>query len=419
MCHSCTHLSRKKLCDSTQKNRKDLNGLLQLAELVTNCEQEHQISRPIQVFSFYLNLKPFPSDEVSIWTFNPHIYNYATIALNGLNFAANYLSRWSSVEEKFIYLWEIVFKWLEFFHRQNFRFPHQLGTSSAILSFELLAKFSNSDPLCHIVKNSRRFMPMLIEMWSSEAIAPKITTNIANAAYTFYLYIKDMPEAMIYDSIVIGHGGGDSSVARTALDHFRHQISEPSLDEGYIAVDIMILHVLSTYIPLRNAILRQNSLVYVCDLFRRVSSPENDFSNSDRVSITSNCCFYLHNYLNSNDGVSNIIQALNAGVLVSLMRSHYLRSGVSDEHFAAYGSIISRILPKYLIYRTVVVLINKYIRITDADSALQPIEPLWSGWPALRELALCRQKELHYHRDLGGNICGYPSVGFFTLLFFF
>lgn len=105
-------------------------------------------------------------------------------------------------------------------------------------------------------------------------------------------------------------------------------------------------------------------------------------------------------------------------MLVSLFRSLGLLSSfvMDDLDMAVFLCIISHTLPKYLVYRRVVVLINKCIQLIDAEIALQPVGPPGVAWSKFKKLASNRHKELHYHRDMAGSTCGSPDIGYVTCI---
>lgn len=285
------------------------------------------------------------------------------------------------------------------------------------MSLAIFFNLTCSDRITHVVASTSCAIPTLVEMWTTEAKESRTTADTVetNSACTLYKYICNIPSSMIHDKIVIPHGGGESSVARTALDHLRHELSRSSHNSSYLTADMNMLDLLSSYTPLRNAILHEGSLVYVCELFRKASSMDDSFCDCDGQTLSFSCCSYLSKYLDSNDGVSNILEALKGGFLVSLLRSRCLLACLVDEDIETCVSLISLILPKYLLHRNVLVLVKRSIRIVDADTGSHAthhcVGPIWDAWSALKELARSRQKQLHFHRELAGYVCGSTDVG--------
>lgn len=156
--------------------------------------------------------------------------------------------------------WDSIFGWFDFFHRQNFRFPSPAGEEVSNLALEILIRCcitetnAHTNRIYHVAQSTPRLLPMLLEIWCAEAQEHQVTTT-HNAAYTLFVYIKEFSGPMIHDTVVTTHGGGESSIARTALNHFRHEMAQPSPNFEGLCVDLSIINLLGSYLPLRDAIL--------------------------------------------------------------------------------------------------------------------------------------------------------------------
>lgn len=372
-------------------------------------ESEPQVQLCIETFRSQLHPGFFPPTGPRNTPIEAMSIRTPVLAFSALKHLPYYVMKWPSVEETLIDAWPTIFEWLSFFRRQKSRIPPLLAAITHSVSIEILTSFTNTEKLSQVVKSSEGVFSMILQTWIAEAGLPVINPTRYNAAYALFVHSRGFSESDVYARIVIPHGGGESAVARTALKGLRYNISRSPMNLDHVGMDLQVLLTLAKFhIPLRDALLQQGSVVCVCDAFRKFITP--NVCGSDYSDIPYCCIYYLVTSLEASNGVSIIIQALKTDLLSSILRTHDIISQLphSGRGFGVY--IISRMLPKYLIYRPITILVNKSIRSMNPDIEPRPNGTLWSAWSALKMLVEHRHKDLKIHRAMFGDRCANHEV---------
>ncbi|KIM82784.1 hypothetical protein PILCRDRAFT_456325 [Piloderma croceum F 1598] len=201
-----------------------------------------------------------------------------------------------------------------------------------------------------------------------------------------------------WDNEVLGPMNGDAEkLASEGLCHFRVRDNlQNTTNIDSVTDSLRIIGVLSFHPPIRYALANNLSFRIVTSVLTSITSQPYSPSTARAVcSCIVECCTYLICWLETANGVSGIQQALEAGLLSALVKSDPWLSKFDAAHSTMHLPLLSNVLPKYLIYRSVVRRVTKSLRnismLGDEQKMVQGTL-YWSAWSQFKQTAAERSR---------------------------
>ena len=186
--------------------------------------------------------------------------------------------------------------------------------------------------------------------------------------------------------------GDMKSLASTALKHLHHAFyrKRPNLD--CVIWNIHIMTVLSDDCDsVRNAFLAQNSIAAVTKVLVAMTAQTPSPATASLKAKAIRFLFWnLMLMIQSTDGVTWIIQALEAKLIFALLQFEPWLPYMEDDPAKFFYPFLDQILPNHTVYRSVLCRIEKClakVQQMGLDSRKSQDTPLWNAWNSFVELA--------------------------------
>jgi hypothetical protein len=270
---------------------------------------------------------------------------------------------------------------------------------------DLLFFFGIESWLLKVVSGTSGVVGLLIKIWTTQPLDPgshltssvyDITPNKALQVYMTEYGTEN--ENLDWVSEVLGPMNGDAGrLALGGLCHLRVRDNlQNTTNIDYVTDSLRIIGVLSFHPPIRYALANNNSFRLVTGVLTSITSQPYLPSTARAVcSCIVECCTYLICWLETANGVSGIQQALEAGLLSALVKSDPWLSKFDAAHSTMHLPLLANVLPKYLIYRSVVRRVTKSLRnismLGDEQKMVQGTS-YWSAWSQFKQTAAERSR---------------------------
>ncbi|KDQ62890.1 hypothetical protein JAAARDRAFT_188533 [Jaapia argillacea MUCL 33604] len=212
------------------------------------------------------------------------------------------------------------------------------------------------------------------------------------------------------DGMLLPVGGHFMDLCSVAVDHIRVRLEQRPLDVSDLTADVNVLHWLCQ-VPHRIPILPEFRVMNVIThaLNAAASQPLSrriEDVNSAQTCIVK-CSNALTHLIEGGCGTQPIQEALKAGCLLAIITSNkwYLHGSPPDSHCDSRVFLLAEILPRYLIYRPLLMEIMRSVRNIEAsglERLLRPEDPLRAAWFSLKALAARRSATKEKYDGDGG-----------------
>jgi hypothetical protein len=297
---------------------------------------------------------------------------------------------------------------------------------------DLLFFFASESWLLEIVGGTPGAVGLLIKLWTMEAHDPDyfltsstydITPSKALEVYITWYSIEG--HNLDWDEEVLNPAnGGAGSLAFAALEHLRVQDNiQNKTDILRVTDSLRITKALSCHISIRSVLTTSHSFSAITRVLTSVTSQPYSAPTAYAVcSCIIECCDYLISWLEIANGVSNIQEVLEARLLPALVKSDPWLSKFDKSHSTMHLPLLESVLPKYLIYRSVVRMVTKSLKSIDVLGTEEKMvrgTPFWLAWLLFKETAANRSridKDMEIG-NVGRMMCGNLKVSVYILSF--
>jgi hypothetical protein len=211
---------------------------------------------------------------------------------------------------------------------------------------------------------------MAAQLWLLEDTIPfpsSAEIPVCTAALECLLRVA---EPSTHDRTLNALGCKPDQVAKLALMRLLTESLKQNIDGYKTAIYIDTVNQLSRYPdhPLRNALLIANSIRIVTKTLVSLSAQINSTGNPMLLNAMVTSFGYLSNCLESTDGFTWVSQSVQAGLLTAFIECSPHFSKVNHEDRTMIVSIVEDVLPRYLVYRTVIQTIVAALAVVPAPS---------------------------------------------------
>jgi hypothetical protein len=387
--------------------RGSIEGLRQLVTLVPKCSLP-QIKCLLAVFSFRAlevtklsNVKL--TDSAALDRFILPLQGLVKIAIHFVEvFPQDYIDELTKFWPD--HIWPCVRFLFENVTRDNL--DDRDGRNQVLTTIiDLLFFFAVESWLLEVVGGTSGVVGLLIKIWTTQPQDPesRLTSSIYNitpsrALQVYMTRYGTENENPDWDNEVLGPMNGDAGrLASEGLCHFRVRDDlQNTINIDSVTDSLRIIGVLSLHPPIRYALANNHSFRIVTSVLTSITSQPYSPSTARAVcSCIVECCTYLICWLETANGVSGIQQALEAGLLSALVKSDPWLSKFDAAHSTMHLPLLSNVLPKYLIYRSVVRRVTKSLRnismLGDEQKMVQGTL-YWSAWSQFKQTAAERSR---------------------------
>lgn len=246
----------------------------------------------------------------------------------------------------------------------------------------------------------------VLKIWAMEVEIPDYHPDDGEYCFTITGFLDLVFGALADDKDGLGQflvpmNGDMKYLASIALKHVQHSFRRAQSDMDSIIWSIHIITVLS-YIcdPIRNAFLAHHSIPAVTKIVVAMTAdtpPLDKASASLKAGAISYGFWNLILLIQSSEGVTWVIQALEAKLLFALAQCEVWVPYMTDDPNQFLYPLLDKVLPNYTAYRSVLYVMEKSltkIQQLGLDARKSENVPLWRAWNKFAELAESRMEVL-------------------------
>ena len=268
-----------------------------------------------------------------------------------------------------IQAWPGVFKWSAFFFVGRVQHksvkPEVQKTNLDVISAALYA-LSRSDSVRKVMSATKGSIELATQMWVMEdkGNLPSFA-NIPTASAALDALLKD-DNGPALDRVIAAAGGDADNVAQLMLSRLRTSInSTPVYGAPAVAYLDLVGHLSrAPEHALRHAFLGSNTIALCTKIALSVSKMLNVGNGAPPIQLDVMVAAfgYLTNCLESTDGFTWVSQSIQSGLLMAFLDCSPHFSKLDPDDCDMVLSIVRNILPKYLVYRSVIQAVDGTIR---------------------------------------------------------
>jgi hypothetical protein len=312
--------------------------------------------------------------------------------------------------------WPVIREWLFFFqtdcvYKESVELNIRIIAKRAIIEFmALCTEHPKLHDLLSIVISYPGIISMLFGLWDLETKNPLFGNRAPDDDAPGLPPLS--PASAVLDSCMCSFSGGESwnwreimrpfnddpaKIAATALDHLEQDLAHDPINYNAIIWDTHLLTNLSVHKDIRIPLLMQHSMQKVTGAIVVLVSQRPPAKQRPLVArAISYACWYIRSYVEDTDGLPWINEVVEAGLLPALLEVEpWLRhlEDVNEEDWTPIWVLLSNILPKYTIFRSVLKVMGRSVAAIEATEIVDRLKtdgPLYKHWATLESLVTLR-----------------------------
>ncbi|RDB14658.1 hypothetical protein Hypma_016492 [Hypsizygus marmoreus] len=374
-------------------------SLLELTEIANMWQEAPQVLSMgvLDVFFRHLDANTTPTNPERAIDRNSTI-DRAFMSMVGLTKAGNFLTEHDDFGDAITKAWPGVFKWSAFFFAgrvQNKNAKPEMQKSTLDVISGTWYSLSRSEKARKAMNATKGSIEIATQMWVLEdrGKIPSVI-DIPSASAALDTLLRDDTQAAL-DRVLAAAGGEPDNIVQLSLSRLRTSVNGPGIrDPAKTAIYLDLIGHLSRgqRHPLRHAFLHANTITLCTKVALSASQLLNQGGPPGLLDVMVASFGYLANYLESTEGFTWVTQAIQAGLLTAFVDCSPHFSKVDDEDRDTILTIVRDILPKYLVYRSVILAVDGTIRkLSEAPHNKRIMQSVaWGIWSKFHELALER-----------------------------
>lgn len=379
----------------------------------------------LSVFFHHLDANTAPT-EPSLAKNRSPASDRAFMSLLGLTKAANILQvqNHDNYGDEIIKAWPGVFKWSLFFFAGRVQ-STAMGPEAQKSCLDVITatwySLSRSDKARKVMSATKGSIEIATQMWILEDKhnVPSII-DIPSPSAALDALLRDERRPAL-DRVVAAAGGNADNVVQMALSRLRTALNSPRMEGPRVAIYLDLIGHLSRDPDhrLRHAFLNSNIITQCTKIALDTTKLLNDGGGPELLNTMVAAFGYLANCLQSTDGFSWVSQSIRAGLLKAFVDGspHYHKLDPEDCDMVL--CIVRDILPKYLVYRSVIESVDGTIKKLDESPHKERVRGSVAKdvWLNFHRLALERMLVTLQATAMKGKAATCDNVKVLTLLF--
>ncbi|VDB98129.1 unnamed protein product [Peniophora sp. CBMAI 1063] len=325
----------------------------------------------------------------------------ANLAIHSCMGLGNLLgARIDPVDERFIMksiyeAWGGIYPWIIFFYTLNtnpaFATPEKRWNTLEYLLY-MLYSICKDDQIQLMVSNTDGIVPMVSKLWKmeSELAENKIqgALPIPSAAASLHHVLYNVGKEHLPEVIEHAGSGKVSFVADKALSNLRLATKKGKASHMHVHVDVLIAMTIVNENPLQRAMLKRRAMEAVTDALLKLSKMHPSEMGVPEGIIA--CFGFVRNMIEAGDGTTYVRQAVEHGLLEAFVNVSPFVAMVDPEAQGLVKRLIEDIIPRYLVYRSVIVAVKQSMDKIDAapENKRRVQQSIMKvGWKKTKDLA--------------------------------
>lgn len=387
-------------------------AFVSLMRLMISNPQSH-LHRILAAFCIHVNLKkiptsilPGPSNQIDL--------ERAVNSIKGITLAATLHQKNPEVNKTLREVWPNIFAWLRYL-QDYYLDSERVSSESRVKVFIAISGahkvFSQRDDLRALSGSTSGYLELLTRLWVMQVRFPEYISplSVYPPASVLVAHTRTTipTSAAAIEKIISALGGKPDDVARLALEHLSASAQQTSSQSNYSSSTGSVIDLMANFRtspPLRYALLARHSVRAVTNIL--VSMSAAPFSQDTAPSVAlcmANCGHYLGFALEQTNGLTWVIQTLNAQFLPAILRSGPWIPHMDPALVKHFLLPLTSILPKYLMYVSVLRAVSRALRKVRSlglEAKLVQRGAIWDAWSTFKYLAEERLEILSQSKDL-------------------
>jgi len=336
----------------------------------------------------------------------------AFMSLLGVSKSGNFIGDGEKYVDQFIRAWPGLFKWSVYFFASRVEEirpginAEQRKSASDVISAAWYS-VSRNNRVRDVMVATPDSIEIATKLWLVDDVGSKLSgfgipTGTAALSKLLGKADEETTNRMLYAA-----GGEADKIAKLAISRLRSAMQENPIQPSKASIHTDLINEISrgTHHPLRHALLSANVIQVVTKCAVAVTAQLNLAQDSSLVDPMFSCFQYLANCLQSTDGFTWVVQSVQAGLLTAFVDGspHFYKLPDPGERFMIL-SIFKDILPRYLVYQSVIEAVHNAMPAVVRDPRLQRIQTSIAKdvWRDFYKLAL----ERLYVKEQGNALKG-------------
>ncbi|KAK0469609.1 uncharacterized protein EV420DRAFT_1495591 [Desarmillaria tabescens] len=327
----------------------------------------------IDMFFFHLNKEPPADFSRATYEKTPDA-DRAFMSLLGLSKISNFLRDGHPYEQQMVDDWPGAFKWSVYLVAGRVQSPEATPQSKRSTLDVITAAWysiSRTDPVRNIMAATPGTVEVATQLWINEDSRNMAasTAGLPTASACLDALLSDGVGDCL-DRVVKAGGGNADSIAQLAVSRLKTAINNAQMNHTAIVIYLDLIGHLcrKPRHPLRHAFLNLNIIPMFTKIALNALKMLNERAPDIMLDVMVSSMCFMFNCLESTDGFTWVIQAVNAGLLTAWVDSSPYFHRLHPEDRDTVVSIIRDIVPRYLVYRSVINAINGAMSKLDDES---------------------------------------------------
>ncbi|KAA1473183.1 hypothetical protein DENSPDRAFT_822468 [Dentipellis sp. KUC8613] len=289
--------------------------------------------------------------------------------------------------------WPGIWKWIKFFYAVNTNpragSPEQRRNSLEMVAYALYS-LTHDDAIQATITATPGVIALATLLWLAEDPNPGAQPTmlpIPVCAAALHHILFNASQATVNEVVKVA-GGKSSIVAETALTRLRNALARPMLDPAHIHAHINVLVTLTRprKHAVRRAVLRRGGIGLVTRALVRITAMPLQGPNLDAVIAGFG---FISNLIEAGEGIRYVRQAVREGLLQAFVNVAPSFARLDEEAREFILALVSDTLPRYLVYRSVVLVVDDAMRKLETPEIRAKIEksPVCDSWFKTKKLA--------------------------------
>lgn len=328
-------------------------------------------------------------------TFTP-LVNLAFHALLGLSKIGVFMESDPKLIDRVMVAWPGIYGWSMYIFKTRIegldRSDERRKASVDVLPACWYSICSNNDLVRSVILASPSTVEIAAKLWLEEE-DPNASARVKVPPGTSVLCA--LLKRADFDTLqrVLKVAGGKSNVvAKIMVTRLRSALKRPEVNPLHLLMYLDLLNALSrspTH-PFRNALLSANSVWLTTSALVKIASMVQENQDPVLLDAAVSSFGYLFNCLESADGFTWVSQAIGAGLLQAFCDISPYLSQLHPEDLDMTLEIFKNILPRYLVYRSVIEAVDTAMVKTDKSPHRERImgsigQDVWTSFRSLAE----------------------------------
>ncbi|KAI0049148.1 hypothetical protein FA95DRAFT_1538803 [Auriscalpium vulgare] len=369
--------SRNLQTKPAQAFRDAKNGSIWEIKVIANSIQampQLQTPEVIEMLCSHLDASKAPDPRVSAAARSPAAERAFSSLLGLGNFGRLLTPYATSLLAPIKKSWPGIFKWMVFFH-EVYSNPNAQGPKNAmeIIAYALYS-ITHEDAFQDRVTNTPGAIALAASLWMKEdarSETPLLPIPVASSMLHHILFCAT--DANL-DEFVKSAGGKTSTIADLCLSRLRSTIAKPLVSGLQVRsyVDVMVALSRGRKHALRRAILHKGGIGVVTKALLKLSVLS--LSDEDVRDAVIACFGFISNLIESGDGIHWVRQAVQEGLLLAFVNISPSFKSLDTEARSFTLALVSNVLPRYLVYRSVIMAVSAAMEKVDTPENRVKIE---------------------------------------------